>query len=185
MSRTEVNGLRIVLACVVLFAALFARSCWSPVYAQTNDADVLVLAQSMVAESNWTAAADRAAIAHVLRRRATQRGISLARMCGLYVSLLRKRGAEYVVNTPRALWVRGLTLDAAKPDAWPASQSWAASAPRWRAVIADSRAFLAGNLADPCPGSDHWGGNMDHAWKGLVVVTCADHTLNTFYRVTR
>ena len=93
--------------------------------------------------------------------------------------------AIYVVTTPRALWIRGLNLEATKPDAWPASQSWATNAPRWLAVIATARAAIAGTLANPCVGAEHWGGKMDRVWGGLVVVTCSDHTLNTFYKVTR
>ena len=147
---------------------------------RADDGDVLALSRAMVAESNW-ATADYAPVAHVMMRRAKQRGVSIARMCSLYVSVLRQRSGVYVVTTPRAQWIRGLQLDGSRPEAWPASQSWTAYRDRWLAVIATARAAIAGTLADPCPSAEHWGSHQDHAWPGLVVVDCGA-TRNVFYR---
>jgi hypothetical protein len=169
----------------LMFAMLLGLLLVTVQICRADEGDVLALSQALVGEANFTATNDHAAIAHVLQRRATQRGVSLARMCQLYVSVLRQRSGVYVVNTPRAMWIRGLTLDATKPEAWPANQSWAANAPRWLAVIATARAAIAGTLANPCPEAEHWGGDMDHVWRGLVAVECEGHMLNTFFRVTR
>jgi len=173
VSRTERRLLAAIALCVALVYARIARA---------DEDGVLALAQALVAEANFTATNDHAAIAHVLQRRAAQRGVSLATMCGLYVSVLRQRSGVYVVNTPRAMWIRGLNLDGAKPAAWPANQSWAANAPRWLAVIATARAAIAGTLANPCKGAEHWGSEQDRVWRGLERVECSAHVRNVFYR---
>ena len=147
-----------------------------------DEATVLVLAIAMVAEAGWDAAEDHAAIAHVLRKRAERRGVTLQQQAVEYVSAFK-------VATPRSRWLLALNLDATKPDGWPEQLSWSSHIPLWLAVVERSRAFLAGTVADPCSaGVVHWGmrGGVDQERArraGMVLARCSSRTRNAFYRV--
>lgn len=143
-----------------------------------DDATVLVLAMAMVAEANWDAPEDHAAIAHVLLKRATQRGITLQQQAIEYCSAFR-------VDTARTRWVLGLRLDAQKPDAWPVRYSWTAHVDRWMTVIDLARRFVAdpSSVPNPCPSARHFGGSMDAQKAGTVPARCSVRTANTFYAV--
>lgn len=109
----------------------------------------LVLAIAMVAEAGWDAPIDHAAIAHTLQRKADRHGLTLEDVLVRYVAIYR-------IRSPRAQWVRDLRLDATKPDGWPSHLSWSAHVDRWLVVVERARAFLRGELPDPCH-AEHWG----------------------------
>jgi len=140
---------------------------------EPDDATALVLAIAFVAEAGWDAEQDHAAIGHALRKRADRRGITLQQQAVEYVSAFR-------VASPRSRWLLALSLDARKPAGWPAALSWAAHVPRWLRVVERARAFLRGELRDPC-GAEHWGGAMDVPRGRMVRASCS--TRNTFYRL--
>jgi len=152
---------------------------------RSDDATALVLGIAFVAEAGWDAADDHAAIAHVLQRGADRAGVSLRDYAVRYVSLLRVRDGQHVVQTRRAEWVRDLRLDARQPRGWPSHLSWSAHVPRWLAAIERARAFLRGELPDPCAGQAvrHWGGAMDRPRGGMVLARCSARTRNDFYAV--
>jgi hypothetical protein len=140
----------------------------------------LVLARSMVAEANWRSPSDHVAIAYVIQKRSAARarasGVSLEGTALQYVSAFK-------VENARTRWVRALNLDAVEPEGWPARLSWTRHRPLWLEVLERARAFLRGELVDPCRGlADHWGGPMDVAPPHWVRLDCGD-TLNTFYSV--
>jgi len=149
---------------------------------EPDDSTALVLAIAFVAEAGWDAEQDHAAIGHVLRKRAERRGIALRQQAVEYVSAFK-------VASPRSRWLLALNLDARKPDGWPSSLSWAAHVPRWLRVVERARAFLRGEIADPCSaGVVHWGArtgvDMTRARRaGMVLARCSARTRNAFWRV--
>lgn len=137
------------------------------------------LQRAFVAEADFDAPRDHAAIAHVLQRRADAQGRTLDELTRQYVSVFKVA----VAGKPRTKWVRGLTTACEKPDGWPSKERrWSRTA--CLNVVARARAFLSGDLLDPCAGhADHWGGSMDVARArraGWRVVDCG-RTHNTFW----
>lgn len=147
----------------------------------TDDATVLALAMAMVAEGGWDGAADHAAIAHTIQRKADRHRLSFVDVLVRYVAIFR-------VSSPRQRWVTSLNLEATKPDGWPVNLAWSAHVERWQAVVARARAFVAGTLPDPC-GADveHWGGVQagDTSRGRMQVAACSGFTRNTFFTVRR
>jgi hypothetical protein len=188
--RWERSVAAAIAGAVVLFIAFHVFDCGNirPSHAaaqETDDPTVLVLAMAMVAEGNWDADKDHAAIAHTLARKATRHGLPLVDVLVRYVSILRVDATgEFVVDSDRARWVRELNLDATKPDHWPSHLSWSAHVDRWLAVVERARSFLRGELPDPC-GAEHWGGVRagDMPRGRMVIAACSGLTNNTFYRL--
>lgn len=142
-----------------------------------DEATVLVVAQSMVAEGDWRAVDDHAAVAFTLQRLARQRHVSLREHALDYVAAFDSRNKK-----PRPIWIRNLNLAAVEPEGWPARASWEAHVDLWLAVIERARAFLRGELRNPCPGATDFGGDMDDPPSGLVRVSCIRATTSTYYR---
>lgn len=122
-----------------------------------------LLALTCVAEAAFSAQ-DCDAIMHVLRRRSRQRGESITRHAVLYSSLWRKPDLP------------GRVREAIErhPD-------------KWRATVNRVRAFLRGEVRDPCPSARHWG--MSHGIDlvraqraGWQRVRCGGGTKNLFWR---
>lgn len=137
--------------------------------------DAVWLGRVAVAESGWSAPADRAAIWHVISRRAGRAGVSLATMARAYSSPLR-----------RGHWARGLEANGRRPAAFPARLRWSVHRPAWEAILEAARAFLRGEVADPCGGSAlHWGdrrGDLARALSyGWRRVDCG-RTANLFWK---
>lgn len=119
----------------------------------------LTLARVAVAEAGFRAPTDHAAIFHVLQRRAHRAGWSIERMSYAYSSPM-KRGMP----------------------------AWARRAPAsaWAPVIARARAFLRGEVPNPCPGADHWGdrrGDLLRARRAGWRMAGCTGTLNAFWRM--
>lgn len=150
----------------------------APAVARADDATVVLLAQVSVAESGWNAPRDRAAIWHLLARRAERLGWSLPAMVRAYSSPLR-----------RGHWALGLGAHGRRPPGFPARLSWAAHRRAWEAVLEDARAFVAGELADPCRGAaDHFGDRAGDRLRaeaaGWRRVDCG-RTANLFWRTAK
>lgn len=73
------------------------------------------------------------------------------------------------------------------------AKSWGPAA--WERVLNTARAYFAGTLPDPCPGSHHWGGMRIERDRARIearvaagtweVVRCKAPTANTFVREVR
>lgn len=144
---------------------------------QLDDATVLALAVTYVAEAGWDAATDHAAISHVLKRKADRHHVPLLDVLVRYIASRR-------VTDTRRPWLYQLRLDATKPRDWPRNLSWAAHVDRWLACVERARAFLRGDLRDPC-GAEHFGGVMDVPRGRMRIAACSGLTKNTFYTVGR
>lgn len=167
-------------ALLALYAAILAGR----IEAQARPTTNVALARVCVAEAGWdVTSGDCAAIVHLLERRADAQGIPVRRMAELYAS--RHFDPE---RTDRRRWIVGLTIEARRPAGWPSGVPWRAFRPAWLSTIAHVDAVRRGDVADPCPGADHWGGPMDdhraiHA--GWERVECAAETRNRFWLVPR
>ncbi len=154
-------------------AALAAALAIAPAAARADDA--VWLARVAVAESGWSAPRDRAAIWHLLARRAERLGWSLPAMVQAYSSPLR-----------RGHWALGLGAHGRRPEGFPARLSWAPHLSAWEAVLGDAREFLAGRVADPCRGvAEHFGDRAGDAERaraaGWRLVDCGN-TANLFWK---
>lgn len=134
----------------------------------------LWLARVAVAESSWSSPADRAAIWHVLARRADRLGWSIPAMVRQYSSPIR-----------RGEWPRGLDASGRRPPGFPPRLSWEAHRPRWEAILEEARAFLRGEVPDPCPDAQHFGDRAGDFLRaraaGWSQVSCGN-TANLFWK---
>lgn len=137
-----------------------------------------------IGEAGWDpATGDAAAITHLLQRRADRQGLSLRRMARLYSS------SHFDEGRTHRRWVVGLTTEARRPPGWPSGLPWRGGYRElWLRMLEHVRAVLRGEVPDPCPGADHWGGAMDD-WRaeraGWERVDCSTPTRNHFWRVPR
>lgn len=140
------------------------------------------LIRAVVAEATF-AERDHRAILHVLARRAERAGVDIDVMASRYVSALKRPIAR--------TWVLELTAECEQPSSWPASLDWSAHRGRCIATAERVRAFLAGELRNPCPGAWHWGSltlasDVERAARaGWRRVQCDGRTANAFYRFAR
>jgi len=141
---------------------------------------VLALAQLCASEAGLrTDVGDCPAIYHVIRRRSERSGLSWIAMARRYST--RVYDAE---RTGSRRYLPHLRLDGRRPRHWPEGHSWARYRPRWLALVDHSRAVVAGEVEDPCPGALHWGGRMDDhraVRAGWSRVECSAPTLNRFW----
>lgn len=97
----------------------------------------------------------------------------------------RDRGdAGEVRKVQRRRWIQRLPW-AAGPEHWRAVPEGARgqvySLERWRRVRATVEAWGRGEVADPCPGADHWDEPRSLAWVRLRRVRCSSPPGNAFY----
>ena len=152
--------------------------------AQDSTVSAAEFVHAAVAEADWSAS-DRAAIWHVLKRRADRAGVSMEAMLRRYVSAFRVRPSA------RIRWVMELEPTCSQPAHWPSNQAWPHYQPKCLQAFSDAQAFASGVLTDPCPGATHFGGMRlaaDHARAATAVaagrwrvVRCAKPTVNTFF----
>lgn len=125
-----------------------------------SDEDRIWLARVLVAELDWSTGDDAAAIAHLLARRARLRGTTLAQTIRSYSTPFRSR----LPRTERSRWLRalpwgelpvGFTFGNDGVNFERMQSAWA----RTRRLV---ERFASGEVADPCPSADHFGGPMDH-----------------------
>jgi len=200
--RTNTATQRCALACAVLLAVLtcgiFARAALgqgvvsarvaaSVPVAQVVDGsepDAVTLARACVAEADF-ATVDCRAILHVLGRRASRSGESVAALARRYVSGFR-------VPSPRIAWVMALASACDEPAGWPTGLRWESRRAKCLAVFGLAAQFVASpaSVDDPCAGAaDHWGapGGRDlqrAVGAGWQRVRC-EGTANAFWRLKR
>jgi hypothetical protein len=154
-----------------LSAPAFAEN--RPVSAKDwNQETQLTLAQVMVGEADWHEP-DHIAIAFVLARRWQQwqqaKGpISFRGYMSLYSSTMK-------VDSERAKWVRALPWGDLTGD------DQAKYGKRWSRVRQLVSAWGEGQVKNPCPDAEHWGGTMDRPGRNWAPVTCG-LTKNIFYQ---
>lgn len=114
----------------------------------SSTADATALLQVWVAEAGWFATREHAAIAHVLRRYAERRGVTLADAADALVW----RHSNAQADRP---WLRYLDASCARPD-YVSARAWERRRPLCVDLVRHARAFLRGELRDPCPRAEGW-----------------------------
>lgn len=196
-SRRQVNlalTLLVALVFVSLLLHLIARAEAQPIPEEqwTKEAH-LWTARAGVAEAGWPTSSvkrrEQVAAWYVLAtrwRQMTTRWPALR-----YVDAVRAYCAglgQNAVPTKRQLWVRGLFL-AKKPKGWPRNASWPKHRRLWFATIERADKWARGELRNPCPGADYFGGLRagDVPVGDMVRHRCSEQFErakgNTFYRV--
>ncbi len=99
------------------------------------------LIRVFVAEAGWRSPRSHAALAHVLKRYAARNGVSLIDAADVLVW----KHSNAQVDRP---FIRYLDASCAKPDGYP--KDWNKRKADCRAVARRARAFLRGDLRDPC-----------------------------------
>lgn len=125
-----------------------------------SDADVLTLAQACVAELGFRALDECWLQWHINADQGASVGVSAAAQSRLYNSILRKSSAgEWLVQTRRAKWVRGLNFALDKPPHFVGP--WRTYRHLWQAILTEARRFLQDPGSHPCPDADHYGGDCE------------------------
>jgi len=128
---------------------------------------VLTGARLCVGETGFRDHETCAAMIGVIARRAARRDVCFSRMATLYSRALRS-------PQPGRRWVP-LLHDAPEPPQFWAGASWGFYRPQFAAMIAHVRSVLAGDVGDPCPSAEHFGGHMDsHRMRSGWVRVCDD-----------
>lgn len=148
------------------------------------------LVRCLVGEAGWSAP-DHAAIPWALARswQARVRGgfeLTFAVQVERYCSVLRVSEP-----TERQLWVRALPetgpmTEENEPDAFPDTVEWSGYSERLDRIRAFVDRWALGEVRDPCPRADHWGGVMDSIGVGAILVCprASGGMRNTFFYVS-
>lgn len=155
----------ITLLVTLAFLYAFVEQC------KAQDQTALLLAQCLRAEAD-TYYPDYAPIAHVLKKRAEQRGVSLRVMILDYCAVFDKRSVQHYRRRARAILASTVT----SPKHGTKKE--------WMMLYEFVAHFVDGLIPDPCPKAMHWGGKIDVVWPGLIEV-CPElgKRGNRFYRV--
>jgi hypothetical protein len=124
------------------------RSTGQPPAISAARAPLHVLLQVWWAESGPHAYRSHAAMAHVLQRYATAHGITLSESADRLVW----QHSNAQVHRP---WLRTLTASCARPD-YVSERTWERRRPLCVALVERARAFMRGELRDPCPRAEGW-----------------------------
>lgn len=149
-------------------------------------APVELLVRSALAESSWSRA-DAAAQWHVLQRRAARAGVPMEQMVRGYVSAWKAGLGE------RSAWKLHVSESCAEPEQWQRNVegAWSGYEARCRRLFEDARAFVAGELADPCSadqwGSPHLARDAERAARAMragrwILARCSAPTANRYFR---
>lgn len=168
--------------------------CLSPrVHAQDRVPPRVALARIAVSESGWDGKRDRAAIWHVLSRRAERHGMRLTSMARAYSSRVFDTERTDARRWIASLDARHALRTGGAPEHFPERLPWRIYRSRWSSILAQADAFLRDHVRDPCgdQAPDHWGmslpGSIDYrraTSAGWERVDCGD-THNAFWRVPR
>lgn len=146
----------------------------------SHDEAVLWQARSCVGEDHHDLRVC-AVMAHVHRKRAELRGVSLLTMIRLYSAPVRdvrlrrarprptsgdvvsaeaaaERGRMDALATRRRRWVRLLAPTGPEPEGWPERLSWRRQQARFAPVYRHVERVFRGEIEDPCPEVLHYGG---------------------------
>ena len=123
--------------------------------------DVAVwLARSCVGESNnWKSyqTGECAAILHIYKKLSNRGRYSVFEVAKKYSAAIKRHK-----DHPNP-WVFTLGRLGTKPKKWPHGAKWAPRRVDWLATLVLAESFLEGNVPDPLPLADHYGGECDHA----------------------
>lgn len=123
-----------------------------------NADTALLLAQSCAGEAGFDSAetGECDAIMHVYRKRLPHVDVCDSIRCvALRYSAAIKPGVG-------RRWVRGLNREGKRPDGWPSERAhWPRYRDRWFALVRRADAFIRGEVFDPLPNAEHYGGAMD------------------------
>jgi hypothetical protein len=124
--------------------------------ASEREDTALWLARSCIGEAHWQAVdtGECAAIWWVYRKGAAKKDRPLLRQAKLYSAAI-KRGAHN-----RRKWIFGLDRSGKKPSNW-ADAKWSKKRDSWIETLALADSFLRGEIEDPLPSAEHYGGRMD------------------------
>jgi len=151
------------------------------------------LGRCLVAESDFGRLTEYSAIAHVLARRwasAASRDPSKTfdGMIRRYCAVLRTSSPS-----PRQEWVLALPDGQMTSDpGFPSTVDWRNYAPKWDVTRQFVRNWAAGQMRNPLPLAEHFGGGMDHPPLGAVMLPRRVRSIitgklvllgNTFYRI--
>lgn len=145
---------------------------------QWTDTTKLWLARSCVGEAWFNTVDECMAIAWVYATRARQQNVSLNRMVRRYSSPLKRDK-----NNGR-IWIFHLALNGQRPKHWPRNLNWKKHQEKWFTLLAALDRWAEGDVPNPVPGANHFGGSMDVPdirWAKLKV---PKGFKNRFYRST-
>lgn len=126
---------------------------------------VLLLTISCVAEVGFDRPAECLVKWAINADTASDRGIPLAQQVREYDSILRRRpDGRWVVQTPRARWIRDLRLDGTEPAGWPTQLSWPAYRAKWLSLLALAADWVEKRPPHPCPRANHYGGDCSDSY---------------------
>lgn len=137
-------------------------------------------ARVCVGEVGWRAPLEAcSAMVWVHAKRAAKSRATLASFARLYSRAVRRPQA-------RRAWVPQLRATGPAPVTWPPHLDgvWPRYQARFEEILVHVESVLRGDVPDPCPDVDHYGGPMDRAPTGREVDdTCAfEGTRQVFYR---
>jgi hypothetical protein len=172
-----------IITVAVIMSIILGITTHSCVVRGSVDPDVpLWLARSCVGEAGFKSAenGECAAIAWIYRKRQTVNHLP-------YYEVVRKYSASVKPRSGRTrLWVMSLRRDLSRPKGFPKRLVWARYRDAWADVLDVADRFVRGEIADPLPDADHFGGRMDHwrAERAGWIVLRTDYR-NIFYRIRR
>lgn len=124
--------------------------------AETKPDVGLWLARSCIGEAGFYAVeGECAAIAHVYLKRAEIAGVPYYKTLRQYSGAIKRHRGH---TRP---WLFGLRRDNARPENWPPNLKWPAYREAWSNTLSIADAFIAGEIPDPLPRADHYGGWVD------------------------
>ena len=117
----------------------------------------LWIARSCVGEAGFSSGTTKecAAIAHIYLKREKLTQFNLYQVTRRYSAAIKKGPHQ------KREWVFHLSRDSKKPEHWPKHLSWQKHKPLWNDVLNQVDGVLKGEVKDPLPLADHYGGAMD------------------------
>jgi hypothetical protein len=121
--------------------------------ASEREDTALWLARSCIGEAGWKAVetGECAAIWWVHRKRAGGQAGELE------MTLRYSNAVKYSTRQ----WVVELNRDGEKPAGWPVGARWKYHLKYWKSTLLLADNFVAGDVPDPLPSAEHYGGEMD------------------------
>lgn len=167
--------MKLALIIGAVIAVLFAFS-WLTKDAQSKEPDIaLWLARSCVGEAGFRSGdtGECAAIAHIYKKRGGH----------FYTTMRKYSGALKTHSKHTRPWLFDLNRAMRRPDGWPEHLKWSAYIDDWKKTLWVSDQFLAGNIPDPLPDAEHFGGWVDRHRVPKHWVRIPSGYRNRFYKM--
>jgi hypothetical protein len=147
--------LRILLTILIcLFFCIPIQANPLPARQWTDDAK-LWTARSCAGESGFEAVEECAAIAWVYANRSAHYRCKYTYLVRRYSSAVKKHERH------RRPWLFELDLQGTRPKTWPSNLDWSKHKKLWFRLLKMLDHWAAGQVVNPVPGADHFGGKMD------------------------